>query len=214
MTSRARKEEKHRRREERLAQEEAAKEQARRRRMVGLAAAGVLVAASLGAIIIVVAAGSGGGSGTRSEAPFGAHYDGLDERRQAAGVPTMSEAQTVGAAHFHPKVKVHANGKQIKVTPNIGISPDNPPSEMAGLHTHDDSGTIHNEAGTSAKLRQFFAVWGVPLSSNHLGPYRATKSKKVRMWVDGKPSLDFGALQLEDGQEIVVAYGTKSDMPF
>jgi hypothetical protein len=212
MTSRARKDEKQRRREERLAQEEAAKEQARRRRLIGLAAAGVLVAASLAAIVVVVAAGGGGGSGS-SDAPFGPHYDGLDERREAAGVPTMSEAQTVGTAHFHPKVKLHVNGKEMKVPPNIGISPENPPTEMAGLHTHDDSGTIHNEAGTSAKLRQFFAVWGVPFSSNQLGPYRATKSKKVRMWVDGKPSRDFGELQLKDGQEIVVAYGKKSDMP-
>lgn len=214
MSGRARREEKQRRREERLAQEETAKEQARRRRLVGFVAAGVLVAASLGAIVVVVAVGGGGESATSSEAPFGHHYDGLDERREGAGVPTMAEAQTVGAAHFHPKVKVYANGKEVKVPPNIGISPDNPPSEMAGLHTHDGRGTIHNEAGTSAKLRQFFAVWGVALSSNHLGPYRATKSKKVRMWVDGKPSSAFGALQLKDRQEIVVAYGTKSDMPF
>ena len=84
---------------------------------------------------------------------------------------------------------------------------------MAGLHTHDDSGTIHNEAGTSSRLGQFFAVWGVRLSATQLGPYRATKRKTVRMWVDGKPSRDFGELQLKDGQQIVVAYGKKSDMP-
>jgi hypothetical protein len=106
------------------------------------------------------------------------------------------------------------NGKEVDVPPNIGISPENPPSEMAGLHTHDSSGTIHNEAGTSAKLRQFFAVWGVPFAARQLGPHRATKSKKVRMWVDGQPSREYGELQLKDGQEIVVAYGKKSDMPF
>jgi hypothetical protein len=214
MTSRARKEEKQRRRDERLAQEDEAKEQARRRRLIGFVAAGVLVAASLAAIVVVIAVGGGGGSRASSEAAFGPHYDGLDERREAAGVPTMSEAQTVGAAHFHPQIKVSVNGKQIEVPVNIGISPENPPSEMAGLHTHDSSGIIHNEAGTSAKLRQFFAVWGVPFSTNQLGPYRATKSKKVRMWVDGKPSREFGELQLKAGQEIVVAYGKKSDMPF
>jgi hypothetical protein len=214
VTSRARKEHKQRRREARLVQDEAARQGAQRKRLIGLVAAGVLVAASLAAIVVVVAVGGGGESATSSEAPFGPHYDGLDERRQGAGVPTMSEAQTVGAAHFHPQIKVNVNGEQIEVPPNIGISPENPPSEMAGLHTHDSSGTIHNEAGTSAKLRQFFAVWGVPLSSNQLGPYRATKSKKVRMWVDGKPSRDFGELQLKDGQQIVVAYGKRSDMPF
>ena len=213
MTSRAKKEEKQRRREERLAREEAAKEQARRRRLIGLSAAGVLVAASIAAIVVVVAAGGGGGSGAGSEAAFGTHYDGLNERRAAAGVPTMSEAQAVGTAHFHPEIKVFVNGKQIEVPVNIGISPENPPSAMAGLHTHDTSGTIHNEAGKSAKLNQFFAVWGVAFSSNQLGPYRATKAKRVRMWVDGKPSREFGELQLKDGQEIVVAYGRKSDMP-
>jgi hypothetical protein len=213
MTSRTRKEEKQRRREERLAHEEVAREQARRRRLIGVVAAGALVAASIAAVVVLVA-GGGGGAGTGTGAAFGAHYEGLDERREAAGVPTMAEAQTVGAAHFHPQIKVSVNGKEVKIPPNIGISPENPPSEMAGLHTHDSSGTIHNEAGTSAKLRQFFAVWGVALSTNRLGPYLATKSKNVGMWVDGKPSRDFGELQLKDGQEIVLAYGTKSDMPF
>jgi hypothetical protein len=85
---------------------------------------------------------------------------------------------------------------------------------MAGLHTHDTTGTIHNEAGTSSKLGQFFAVWGVPFSKARLGPYRATRSKKVRMWVDRGASRAFGDLALEDGQKIVVAYGTPSQMPF
>jgi hypothetical protein len=213
VTSRARKEEKQRRRDERLAREQAAAEQALRRRLIGLLTAGVLAAAAIAAIVVVVAVG-GGDSGTSSEAPFGPHFDGLDDRREAAGVPTMSEAQIIGTAHFHPKIEVSVNGKKVEVPPNIGISPENPPSEMAGLHTHDSSGTIHNEAGTSAKLRQFFAVWGVPFAPSQLGPHRATKSKKVRMWVDGKPSREFGELQLKDGQEIVVAYGKKSDMPF
>jgi hypothetical protein len=212
MASRA--EEKQRRRDERLAQEQATQQQERRKRLIGVAVAGVLVAASIAAIAVVVAAEDGGESRTSSEAAFGPHYDGLDERREAAGVPTMAEAQTVGAAHFHPVIKVHVNGKQVKVPPNIGIDPLNPPADMAGLHTHDDSGTIHNEAGTSSRLGQFFAVWGVPLSSKQLGPYRQTRPNNVRMWVDGKPSRDFGALQLKDGQQIVVAYGKKSEMPF
>jgi hypothetical protein len=210
MASRA--EEKQRRREERLAREEATQEQERRKRLIGVAVAAGLVAASIAAIVVVVTVG-GGESATNSEAAFGPHYKGLDDRREAAGVPTMAEAQTVGAAHFHPQIKVYANGKQVKVPPNIGIDPLNPPADMAGLHTHDDSGTIHNEAGTSSRLGQFFAVWGVPLSSKQLGPYGATKRKKVQLWVDTKPSRAFGELQLKDGQHIVVAYGKQSDMP-
>jgi hypothetical protein len=210
MASRA--EEKQRRREERLAQEQAAAHQERRKRWIGVGIAGALVAASIAAIIVAVTVG-GGESGIKSESPFGTHYEGLDDRRTAASVPTMAEAQTVGAAHFHPEIKVYVNGKQVTVPVNIGIDPANPPSEMAGLHTHDESGTIHNEAGTSAKLGQFFSVWGVPLSNTQLGPYRATRSKQVRMWVDGKPSREFSELQLADGQQVVVAYGERSDMP-
>jgi hypothetical protein len=211
MASRA--DEKRRRRQERLAREQATTEQERRKRVIGVAVAGVLVAAIVAAIVVAVTVGGGGESATSLEAAFGPHYEGLEDRREAAGVPTMAQAQTVGAAHFHPQIKVYADGKQVTVPPNIGIDPLNPPADMAGLHTHDDSGTIHNEAGTSSRLGQFFAVWGVPLSSKQLGPYRATRSRKVRMWVDGKSSRDFGELQLKDGQQIVVAFGKRSDMP-
>lgn len=213
MASRA--EEKERRRQERLAREQAANAQARwRRRLYGVVAGGTLVAAAVVAVIVVLAAGGGGTSSKGSEAAFGTHYQRLQARRTTAGVPTMEEAQTVGATHFHPVIKVYVNGKQIPIPVNIGIDPGKPPTGMAGLHTHDSSGTIHNEAGTQARLGQFFAVWGVPFSSTRLGPYRATRSKKVKMWVDGKPSRAFGALQLEDGQQTVVAYGSKSDEPF
>jgi hypothetical protein len=185
MASRA--EEKQRRREERLAREEMARHDERHKRLIGFAVAGVLVVASIVAIVAVVTVGSGGESATGSEAAFGPHYDGLDDRRKVAGVPTMAEAQTVGAEHFHPQIKVYANGKQLEVPPNIGIDPANPPADMAGLHTHDDTGTIHNEAGTSSRLGQFFAVWGVPLSSKQLGPYRATGSSTSEYGWTGSP---------------------------
>lgn len=206
-------EEKERLRQERLAREQKARAEAQRRRLYGLVVGGMLIVATVVAVVVIVAAGGGGASSKGSESAFGTHYQGLEARRTAAEVPTMGEAQTVGAAHFHPFLKVYVNGKQITVPANIGIDPGKSPFEMAGLHTHDTSGTIHNEAGTQSKLGQFFSVWGVPFSSTRLGPYRATKSKKVRMWVDGTPSREFGALQLRDGQQIVVSYGTKADDP-
>jgi hypothetical protein len=212
----SRKEAKERLRQQRQAREQAEREQARRKRVYGYAVGGVLIIASTLAVAVVVATGGGtdgsgsGGAGSLSSTNF----DGLVERREAARVPTMAEASTVGAAHFHPVLKVYVNGKQVKIPVNIGIDPGAAPSDMAGLHTHDDSGTIHNEAGTEARLSQFFAVWGVPFTSKRLGPHRATRKKKVKMWVEGKPSREFGKLQLEDGQQIVVAYGTNADEPF
>jgi hypothetical protein len=211
----SRREQKERLRQERLARERAELERARRRtRLYGLGAAGVLIIGATIAIVVVVAGGGGGVGGSASAAGSltSPNTDGLAERRKAARVPTMGEAEAVGASHFHPQLRIYVNGKQIKLPANIGIDPGDH-MDMAGLHTHDSSGTIHNEAGKSARLGQFFAVWGVPFSASGLGPHRATKAKKIRMWVDDKPSREFGSLRLEDGQQIVISYGTKAQEP-
>jgi len=198
--------EKERLREVRLAKEEEAK-RSQKRLLGAYAFAGVLAAGLIAAILLLALSGGGGSSSTANE-PFGPHYEGLEERRLEAGVPTMAEG---GGSHFHPLLAVFANGKPVTVPANIGIDPIKPPTEMAGLHTHDETGTIHNEAGSGARLGDFFAVWGVPFSNKRLGPYRAGGGKVVRMWVDGASSQSFGGLPLEDGQRIVVAFGPRSD---
>jgi hypothetical protein len=216
MSSRVR--EKRRRREERERREQelaVTEKRARRRALLLPLAIGVVAAAGIG-----VAALRGGGtdSSPRSSsvaaanAPFGQHYDGLVQRREAAGVPTMM--QTMGStAHFHPRLQVFANGKQVPVPVNIGIDPRADDMQMAGLHTHEPNGTVHVEGMASATLGQFLAVWGVPFSAARLGPHKAHGDAKVRMWVDGKPSHAFGALRLADGQRIVVSYGTLRQPP-
>lgn len=137
--------------------------------------------------------------------PFGQHYRGLQERRIAAGVPTMGDPRS--GEHLHPQLALYAGGKEIAVPVNIGIHPDLPDSEVAGLHTHDEEGTIHVENAAGASLGQFFEIWGVPLDRGRLGPYRGNRESGVRMWVDGRPSRAFGALKLADPQGIVLAYG-------
>jgi hypothetical protein len=211
MASRA--EEKELRRQKRVAQEQAAKERARRKQLVGYATAGVLSAATIGAIVAVVTVGgSGSGSSAGSQSPFGTHYAGLEARRQAANASTMGAPES--SIHIHPLLSVYVNGKKVPVPANVGIDPSKPPMEMAGLHTHDGSGTIHDEGmAEGARLGQFFAIWGVPFSSQQLGPYRVTRSEKVRMWVDGKPSRALGSLPLRDGERIVVSYGKNPDLP-
>lgn len=204
-------EEKERLREARLAKQKEEEQATRRRLIAGYGVAGVLAVAVIAGIVAVVA-GSGGGSGSGGDAgPFGQHYSGLEARRTAAGVTTMATPDS--AAHFHPHLAVYVNGKQVTVPANIGIPPSAAPSAMAGLHTHDTSGTIHDEGMSSSRLGQFFAIWGVPFSADRIGPYQASGSKVVRLWVDGKPSLAFGDLALKDGQQIVVSYGPKDAPP-
>lgn len=151
------------------------------------------------------------GAPEEQRGPFGQHYKGLQKRRIAAGVPTMGDPRS--GEHLHPRLALYASGKEIVVPINIGIHPDLPESEAAGLHTHDEEGTIHVENAAGSTLGQFFAIWGVPLDRERLGPYRAKKETGVRMWVDGQPSRAFGALKLADPQEIVIAYGPHGASP-
>lgn len=148
----------------------------------------------------------------RSEAPFGQHYRTLEQRRNAAGIPTMMDTMN-SSVHLHPQVALWVDGKRMPVAPNIGIDPTKDGMQMAGLHTHDSSGAIHAEGAASATLGQFFQVWGVPLSPGQLGPYRAAGAKKVRMWANGKPSRAFGGLVLADGQRTTISYGADPKPP-
>ena len=181
------------------------------RRTAGYFVAALLGGAAIAAVIVALSAG-GGGSEDSPAGAFGTNHAGLEERRLQAGVPTMGDA-SAGGAHIHPRLAVYVRGERIEVPANVGIDPSRPPMEMAGLHTHDGSGVIHVENAARPTLGQFFEIWGVPLSSTKLGPYETKGSDRVRMWVDGEPSTEFGELVMEDGQEIVLAFGDERQLP-
>jgi hypothetical protein len=209
----SRKEQKERLRTERLEAERRSREATRRRQWITYGVGGLAAAAVIAAVAIVIASvGGSSSSSSTGAAAFGPHYDGLQGRIAAAKASTMGNPAS--SIHIHPRLSVYANGNEVEVPANIGIAPGEPPSAMAGLHTHDASGTIHDEGmPPGATLSEFFEIWGVPFSKTELGPYKASGGKVVRMWVDGKPSQAYGDLQLEDGQQIVVAYGAKDAPP-
>jgi hypothetical protein len=177
------------------------------RRAAGYFAA-VLLAAALIAGLVAVLSSGGGGSGTEVAGSFGTNYPGLEERRLAAGVPTMGDS-SAGGAHIHPKLAVFVRGERIELPANVGIDPARSPMEMAGLHTHDASGLIHVENAADPTLGQFFEIWGVSLSPTQLGPHQAKNSESVRVWVDGRPSTQLEDLVMEDGQQIAVVLGLR-----
>lgn len=206
-----RNEERERLRQHRLDAQDKGDAKTKRERVVQLGIAAILGLFVIGALVLVVVGGGGSSTSTAQAGAFGQHFNGLEERRLAAGVPTMSEPGS--GEHFHPVLAVYANGEKVTIPVNIGIDPNLPPSEMAGLHTHDELGTIHVENATDPTLGQFFEIWGVPFDRDRLGPYRADGKSMVRMWVDGKPSQAFGALALADGQQIVVSFDAKGAPP-
>jgi len=183
----------------------------RARLWIGLAAAAAVLA------VAAIAIGRGQAArtlppGSRALAAFSQHYSGLVQRRQGANVPTMMQTMS-SSVHFHPLIKVFVNGRQMALPANIGIDPNVDGMQMAGLHTHDTSGTIHVEGVAQATLGQFFAIWGVPFSASQLGPYHSRAPAGVRVWVDGKPSSAYGALRLTDRQRVVVSFGPGTAIP-
>jgi hypothetical protein len=174
--------------------------------------AGALVALAVIAAGLALALGGSGSGDQNTATGFQPDYADLVAREQAAGVSTMGDPQDA-SAHFHPRLSMYANGKSIPIPVNVGIDPSASPEAMASLHTHSSDGTIHVEGMSRATLGQLFQIWGLPFSKQQLGPYRASGDRAVRMWVDGKPSTAFGALQLADGQRIVISFGPKDSPP-
>jgi len=210
----SRKEEKERLRQVRLERQQVEERRSRTRQLGAYAVAGLLSIAVIAGFVAVIVGGGGGSSSdpAKTGGPFGPHYDGLGDRESAANIPTMMDTMS-STFHIHPQIAVYVDGKEVEVPADIGIDPSQPSMQMAGLHTHDSSGTIHDEGMPGSRLGQFFAVWGVPFSSRQLGPFKTEGSKAVRMWVDGKPSEAFGNLLFKDGQQIIVAFGTPAQGP-
>jgi hypothetical protein len=182
-------------------------------------------------VVIVAASGSGGGNdatvralgrsvatpdlpGAQTTAPpwsNGADNQ-LQQRLRALDIPLLSAEGEV--LHIHQHLDVFVSGKPASVPAGIGIDPGG--NFISPLHTHDDSGVMHVESPTKTTftLGQFFGVWGIPLTSTRLGGLKIGSGKLLRAYVNGKPfTRDPGSIQLAAHQELVVAYGTKAQMP-
>jgi hypothetical protein len=126
------------------------------------------------------------------------------------------------AFHIHTHLAIFVNGKQRQVPFGIGIGPPlrgqnfaagpfvTQGSCFAWLHTHAADGIIHQEAPAKQTfiLGQFFAVWGLKLSSTQVGPAHGTVTALVngKVW-KGDPSRiplsDQTLIQLDVGTPLV-----------
>jgi len=87
---------------------------------------------------------------------------------------------------------------------------------ISPLHTHDASGIVHVESPDvrTYTLGQLFGVWGVRLTRRCLGGYCGNGAERVRVYADGRPfGGDPAVLPLAEHAEIVVAFGTPTELP-
>jgi hypothetical protein len=108
--------------------------------------------------------------------------------------------------HVHAELKIYIEGQPATVPKNTGVRNDC----IFWLHTHDDTGLLHIEAPEKRDftLRQFFAVWGQPLSSTQLLSSTVDATHKITATVNGEPFTgDPASIPLAEGETIVLQYG-------
>jgi len=147
-------------------------------------------------------------------APWPANVGRLRARLAAIGLAALPAMGT--RLHIHQHLDLYVKGRHVTVPAGIGIGVYARPVYFSPLHTHDATGVVHVESPIvkTFTLGQFFAVWGVRFTPRCLGGYCARGPDRLRVYSDGKlVTGDPRALPLREHQEIVVAYGTKAEVP-
>ena len=128
-------------------------------------------------------------------------------------IATQAQEHGLGAKivyHIHPHLNMTIDGKPTNVPRGIGINSSlykdhsldkYSTPEIAPIHTHDSSGTIHVESTVNRNytLGQFLSIWGLNLNN-----------KAVQVIVDGKaitPPDDFRNHVFRDRENITLAIG-------
>ena len=136
----------------------------------------------------------------------------LRQRLSMINLPALSAE---GAAlHTHQHLDIFINGLKVDVPGGIGIGPND--SYISPIHTHDTTGFIHVESPTvkDYDLGQFFDIWGVRLNDRCIGGYCTTGGNKLKIFSNGgKITNNFRSIKLTVHQEIVIFYGTDSQLP-
>ncbi len=117
---------------------------------------------------------------------------------------------TQSALHWHPVLSIYVKGVQQQIPAEIGIGAQyagtagyDPQMQMAAVHTHDASGTIHFEfmSGPVHKedltLGQFFKIWGKEMNSF---------GSNTRMTVNGKENTEYANYVMREGDKIELHY--------
>ena len=99
--------------------------------------------------------------------------------------------------HHHVHVAIFVNGKPYSIPIGVGITPPAAVEQIKGgpfavssgnpngcfywIHVHAQDGIVHMESPIVRifELGQFFGVWGQPISSDQLGPYKGAVSATV-----------------------------------
>ena len=179
------------------------------------AAAGTALLLLIGVGVLVVATGqdqpsaaANSGQLLTTAPPWEPQADGLAERLAAFEFPPSGDE----SYHAHVLLSVFRHGQPVKVPAGIGFDAR---GGHSSLHTHTPDGVIHMEADDPYpyELRQVFVAWGVAFDEQRLGGDVSAGDERVHVYVNGQPASAGPTLVLEDGDNVVVAFGTDGSFP-
>ncbi|MGZ8604033.1 MAG: hypothetical protein ACXWX9_04670 [Actinomycetota bacterium] len=147
----------------------------------------------------------------RTEAPWNANAEQAGDRSDLIGLPSHDGEL---AMHEHVNVQIFVHGEPVEVPTNIGI--DQASGDVASLHTHEDSGTIHLESTVryDFTLADVFDIWGVRLSDTCVGGYCEDGESTLRLFRNGQEiTQPLRGVALDNQAVFVLAYGTVDEVP-
>ncbi len=128
----------------------------------------------------------------------------LIERTKAMGFPELGDE----SFHLHALLTVFVNGVTVPVPANIGLSQVD--QYLSPLHTHAPDNVIHVEADNpfDFTIDMIFRTWGVVLTPDQLGGYKAEGENTVHILVNGEEATEGLDHVIKTQDNIVVAFGT------
>lgn len=113
--------------------------------------------------------------------------------------------------HIHPQIQIFINDKPLEIPANIG----NSQGCMRVIHTHNDLPKIHIESPIEADftLKDFFNIWGKPLSKTEVLDYNIKDGWVFKFLEDEKENFEPETIILKDNKIIKIYISKAKEKP-
>lgn len=133
--------------------------------------------------------------------------------RSVDGIPC--DAGGTVAYHVHAHLTIVVDGHAHYPPAGVGIHPEH--LCLYWLHTHDATGIIHIEAPhrITPRLREFFDIWGQPLTKHRVAEYLVPAVRRQEVFVGEKRwRRGAGNIPLRKHTAVTIEIGPPFPVPF
>lgn len=123
---------------------------------------------------------------------------------------TLTGIGELGSTHEHVAFLYVVNGEP------FDLSASQYQLRSRFVHFEDGVGDVIHKHATGVTLNQFLVTLGIDMRSHCIileagKSYCKSTSKTLQFFVNGKPVFDIGMYELADGDQVLLAHGTKDE---